>query len=92
VYFYCQIFDGEEDAGEAPKARCNPANLFAVLGGMKYHLACGNGVCTLSRDGSEIVVEIEAGRLQAKTYRVPVTGYEEELMRLCDEADMGFTG
>jgi hypothetical protein len=67
---------------QSPKTLCHSLNLNFVLNGMRYHVAGGNCVYSIYRDGNHVVFECEAGENAIRSCRVPASEYEEALKHL----------
>jgi hypothetical protein len=90
---YVQVVDAEDDllGIEAPKAQCDPLNLYYVLKGMKYHLAANGSLCCISRNEGEVIIEFEKNDSGVRACRLEGAEYESALLEVYgDRLDRGY--
>lgn len=71
--FVCEVQDGS--SGPALQLKCSLTSLVGVLGGLRYHFAGANALCTIYKDAEVVRVDIQLGSASTERMTVPSGAY-----------------
>lgn len=75
--FVCEVQDGS--AGPGLQLKCGLTSLVGVLGGLRYHFAGANALCTIYKDSEVVHVDIQLGSASTERMTVSSEAYSDLL-------------
>jgi hypothetical protein len=73
----CATVSVDGDLEDSPAAHCDPDNLVGVLHGLHYHLAGPGWLCSISRQGDQVELDLWRDGSARKRCLVSVADYEK---------------